>query len=182
MLYRGAREDSDSPRRGRARPQQAAARIFSDTRPDSLLPYWNPVLIQDVPDFPEFRHPPTCIIGIRIDAMICAPRPQNHIVMAPRAPHPVVSQIDMKCHLQLGIPRYIYTFQSTIESSSSQTECFSLPIHSDSCNMGLRLCDSSIIAEILRLTAAKLLLECATAFKSAEKLPRNGRARASCWI
>ena len=41
--------------------------------------------------------------------------------------------------------------------------------------MGLRLCDSSIIAEILRLTAAKLLLECATAFKSA----KNGHVKSS---
>ena len=73
--------------------------------------------------------------------------------------HPVVSQCVMKSRVQLDIIRYIYTFQSVFESSSSQTECFSLPIHSDSCNMGLRLCDSSIVAETLRLTAAKLLLE-----------------------
>ena len=63
--------------------------------------------------------------------------------------------------------RYQLILQSKVESSSGQTECFSLPIHSDSCNMGLRLCDSSIIAEILRLTAAKLLRECDAAFKSA---------------
>ena len=56
------------------------------------------------------------------------------------APHPVVSQCDMKSVGQLDIVRYIYTFQSTVESSSSQTECFSLPIHSESCNMRLCYC------------------------------------------
>ena len=70
---------------------------------------------------------------------------------------------------------YQLILQSKVESSSGQTECFSLPIHSDSCNMGLRLCDSSIVAETLRLTAAKLLLECATAFKSA----KNGQETAA---
>ena len=92
------------------------------------------------------------------------------------ATHPVVSQGVMKYRVQLDIIRYIYTFQSTVESSSSQTECFSLPIHSDSCNMGLRLCDSSIIAEILRLTAAKLLLDGAlrrsNLHETARKRPR----------
>ena len=78
----------------------------------------------------------------------------------------------------LLVVRYQLILQSTVESSSSQTECFSLPIHSESCNMGLRLCDSSIIAEILRLTAAKLLLECAAAFKSAKKTAtKRPRAR-----
>ena len=74
--------------------------------------------------------------------------------------------------------QYQFILQSTVESSFSQTECFSLPIHSDSCNMGLRLCDSSIIAEILRLTAAKL----PGGVQTCKKRPGNGRARASCWI
>eukprot|EP01043_Picozoa_sp_COSAG02_P021472 COSAG02_NODE_1091_length_14628_cov_1693.422810_5_plen_91_part_00 len=84
-----------------------------------------------------------------------------------------------KSRVQLDIIRYIYTFQSIFEPSSSQTECFSLPNHSELCNMRLRLCDSSRMAEIPRLTAAELLLECAAAFKSAPKRPGNGRARAS---
>ena len=93
--------------------------------------------------------------------------------------HPVDSRCVMKSRVQRDIIRYIYTFQSIFESSSSQPECFFLSIHSDSCNMGLWLCDSSIIAEIPRLTAAELLVECAAAFKSAKKLTRNGRARAA---
>ena len=76
--------------------------------------------------------------------------------------------------------QYQLILQSKVESSSGQTECFSLPIHSDSCNMGLRLCDSSIIAEILRLTAAEPLLECATAFKSAISL--SGSVHLALWI
>ena len=40
--------------------------------------------------------------------------------------------------------------------------------------MGLRLCDSSIIAEILRLTAAKL----PGGVQTCKKRPGNGRARA----
>ena len=34
--------------------------------------------------------------------------------------------------------QYQLILQSTVESSSGQTECFSLPTHSESCNM--RLC------------------------------------------
>ena len=36
--------------------------------------------------------------------------------------------------------QYQFILQSTVESSSSQTECFSLPIHSESCNMRLCYC------------------------------------------
>ena len=54
--------------------------------------------------------------------------------------HPVVKHGEMKSRVQLDIIRYIYTFQSIFEPSSSQTECFSLPIHSESCNMRLCYC------------------------------------------
>ena len=60
--------DSDGRGRG-TRP-----RAFFLTRAPIL--YWNPVLIQDVPDFPEFRHPPTCIIG-RCDDL-CTPTSESH--------------------------------------------------------------------------------------------------------
>ena len=38
------------------------------------------------------------------------------------------------------IIQYQFILQFTVESSSSQTECFSLPIHSESCNMRLCYC------------------------------------------
>lgn len=70
----------DADWRGRSR----RPREFFLTRASIL--YWNPVVSQDVPDYPEIRHHPTCIRGRKID---CAPRPQNHIVVAPSDPRRV---------------------------------------------------------------------------------------------
>ena len=51
-------------------------------------------------------------------------------------PHPVVKSRHMDSHYQI-VP--IHAFQSIFESSSGQSECFSLPTYSVPCNMRLLL-------------------------------------------
>ena len=52
--------------------------------------YWNPVLIQDVPDFPEIRHHPT--YGRCTCDHLCTPTPESHCDgPGPRAAAPGVS-------------------------------------------------------------------------------------------
>lgn len=50
--------------------------------------------------------------------------------------HPVVKSRHMDSHYQI-VP--IHAFQSIFESSSGQSECFSLPTYSVPCNMRLLL-------------------------------------------
>ena len=79
---------------------------------------------------------------IQILGLIDAPGTQLVECTRTGAAHYVVMECHMKCHVQLDIVRYRYIFQSAVDSSSMQTECFLPRIHSDSCNMRLLvLCD-----------------------------------------
>ena len=79
-----ARRSNDAPRRSvhvRAAGIRRLRAIFLTCT--SKL-YWNPVLILNPTDCIPIRHHPTSVHASGVHAIICAPRPGNRIVVAPR--------------------------------------------------------------------------------------------------